>query len=86
MDPDVIKFANPTFYVHKSQIDMYCSQSGQNPELGKPLFYFSDYRKQLDEDDDQPEWMATVSKSVLEFLSNIETENLHAKVPDEMLI
>ena len=86
LDPDVFKIASPTFYVHKNQIDMYCSQSGQNPELVKPLFYSSDYRQQLDEDDDQPEWMASVSKPVLEFLSNIETENLHANVPDEMLI
>ena len=86
LDPDVFKITSPTFYVHKSQIDMYCSQSGQNPELVKPLFYSSDYRQQLDEDDDQPEWMATVSKPVLEFLSNIEAKSLHARVPDEMLI
>ena len=79
LDPDVFKIANPTFYVHKSQIDMYCSQSGQNSELVKPLFYSSDYRQQLEEDDDQPEWMATVSEPVLEFLSNLETENLHAR-------
>ena len=86
LDPDVFKIANPTFCVHKSQIDMYCSKSGQNSELVKPIFYSSDYRQQLEEDDDQPEWMATVSEPVLKFLSNLETEHLHARVPDEMLI
>ena len=54
LDPDVFKITSPTFYVHKNQIDMYCSQSGQNPELVKPLFYSSDYRQQTDADDDQP--------------------------------
>ena len=79
LDPDIFKITNPTFYVHKSQIDMYCSLSGQNPELEKPLFYPSDYRQQTYSNDDQPEWMATVSKPVLEFLSNIETEKLACK-------
>ena len=30
--------------------------------------------------------MTTVSKPVLEFLSNIDADSLHARVPDEMLI
>ena len=86
LDPDVFKISNPTFYVHKSQIDFYCSCSGQRPELVKPLLHSSDYRQQLDDEDNQPEWMKDVPKPVLDFLSIMETENLHAEIPDEMLI
>ena len=86
LDPDVFKISSPTFYVHKDQIDSYCKISGQNPSLVKPLLFPSDFRQELDDVDNQPEWMKEVAKPVLDFVSLLETENLHAQVPDEMLI
>ena len=77
LDPDVFKISNPTFYVHKDQIDSYCKISGQNPSLVKPLLFPSDFRQELDDVDNQPEWMKEVAKPVLDFVSLLETENLH---------
>ena len=51
LDPDVFKISNPTFYVHKDQIDSYCKISGQNPSLVKPLLFPSDFRQELDDVD-----------------------------------
>ena len=86
LDPDVFKVSNPIFYVHQKQIDLYCSLSGQNPGLVKPIFHSSDYRGQINTDDDRPGWMTNVGKPVLEFLSNINNDSLYARVPDEMTI
>ena len=44
VDPDIFKITNPTFYVHQTQIDLYCTLAGQNPDLVKPIFYPSDCR------------------------------------------
>ena len=65
---------------------MYCSLSGQNPELVNPIFYSSDYRLQTEVEDEQTDWMSNVGKPVLEFLSNIDESCLYAQVPEEMVI
>ena len=51
VDPDIFDVANPTFYVHQTQID------------------------------EQPNWMNSVRKPVLEFLSNVDEGCLYAQVP-----
>ena len=77
LDPDIFIITNPTFWVHHTQIDLYCSLSGQNPEFVKPIFYSSDYRQQGEVEDEQPDWMNDVGKLVLEFLSNIDGDCLY---------
>ena len=78
--------SNPTFYLHHTQLDTYCSLSSQNPDLIKPIFYPSDYRLTIEIEDDQPDWMNDVGEPVLEFLSNIDENCLHAQVPEELVI
>ena len=86
VDPDVFKITNPTFYIHQTQIDLYCTLSGQNPEFVKPIFYSSDYRQLEEVEDEQPDWMNNVEKPVLEFLSNVDEHCLYAQVSEEMVI
>jgi len=74
------------FYIQHTQIDLYCSLSGQNLEFVKPIFYSSDYRPQGEVEDEQPDWMSDVGKPVLEFLSNIDENCLYAQVPEEIVI
>ena len=50
IDPDIFGITNPTFYIHHTQMYLYCSLSGQNSEH-KPIFYSSDYRPQRDVED-----------------------------------
>ena len=83
IDPDIFGFTNPTFYIHHTQIDLYCSLAGQNSELVKPIFHSSDYR---DVEDEQHGWMSDVGKPVLEFLTNVDEHCLYAQVPEEMVI
>ena len=71
IDPDIFGITNPTFYIHHTQIDHYCSLAGQNPDFVKPIICCSDYR---DKEDEQSGWMKDVQKPVLEFLSNIDKQ------------
>ena len=86
VDPDIFDVANPTFYVHQTQIDSYCTLAEQDPSLIKPIHYPSNYRLPEEAEDKQPNWMNHVRKTVLEFLSNVDEGCLYAQVPEEMTI
>ena len=86
MDPDIFDVANPTFYVHQTQIDSYCTLPEQDPNLIKPIHYPPDYRLLESAEDKKPNWMNSVGKPVVEFLSNVDEGCLYAQVPEEIII
>ena len=55
VDPDIFDVANPTFYVHQTQIDSYCTLAEQDPSLIKPIHYPSNYRVPEGAEDKQPD-------------------------------
>ena len=58
----------------------------QDPNLIKPIHYPPDYRLLEGAEDKKPNWMNSVGKPVLEFLSNVDEGCLYAQVPEEMII
>ena len=86
VDQDIFDVANPTFYVHQTQIDSYCTLAEQDSSLIKPIHYPSNYRLPKGAGDKQPDWKDQVKKPVLEFLSNVDESCLYAEVPEEMTI
>ena len=85
VDPDNFKVANPTFFIHKSQIESYCKVSEQEMILVNPMYF--PYSNQPEDTDtqQQPTWTKDVSQPLLYFLSNIEDKQIYSEVPEEML-
>ena len=51
VDPDNFKVANPTFFIHKSQIESYCKASEQEMILVNPMYF--PYSNQPEDTDTQ---------------------------------
>ena len=85
MDPNNFKVENPTFFVHKSQMESYCIASEQEMKLVNPMYF--PYANQPDDPGMQQEQSWTdVSQPLLDFLSNIGDKQICSDVPEEMLI
>ena len=70
------------FFVHNSQMSLYCDQSEQQMEL-----VYLPYSSQPDEQQEQQSpWEKNVSQPLLDFLSNLNDRQMYADVQDEMLI
>ena len=82
IDPDNFSVANPTFYLHKSQIKLYCDQAGQHMES----IYFPYPSPVEQQKEPQTSWEKDISQPPLDFLSNLGKHQIYTEVQDEMFI
>ena len=82
MDPDIFLVGNPTFYVHKSQIQAYCVASDQQMEL---VYLPHEYKQDVSAAR-QDHWSDEISQPLLDFLSNQTKDHLLSEVKEEMII
>ena len=86
VDPDNFKMAIPTFFVHKSQMESYCTASNQEIDIVNPMYF--PYTNQPEDPGIQQEqlWTDNVSQPLPDFLSNISDRQICSDVPEEMII
>ena len=79
--PDNFSVANPTFYLHESQIRLYCDQSGQHMES-----IYLPYPCLLEQQEEQQtSWEKNISQPLLDCLSNLGEHQIYTEIHGEML-
>ena len=82
LDPDLFLVKNPTFYLHKTQLQDYCRESQQQMDMiYQPHDLTFENSPEYDTD-----WSDQIGQPLLDFLSNLTVDNLVSEVNEEMVI
>ena len=82
MDPYLFLVKNPTFYLHKTQLQDYCKEAQQHIDM---IYQQHDLTSEVWQQY-ETDWSEKIGRPLLDFLSTLTEDNLVSEVNEEMVI